>query len=82
MEHRRFTASTTGYLYNLTDKERAKPFYAVHFQEAPSTSDEGAKSIAWKFPALIVSDMVDDTESVANRVAELLEKHWDDEVAK
>jgi len=77
-EHRCFTASSTAYLRNLDSQDLRQPCFAVHYQSAPEKTERGT-SIGLKFPMLIVAGYLEDQEAVAEKVAAILEKHWEDE---
>lgn len=77
-EHQRFTACATAYLRNLDREDRAADCYAVHYQAPPEKTETGT-SISLRWPLLIVSAYATGPEKVAERVARILNKHWDDE---
>lgn len=74
-EHKCFTVSGTAYLRNLT-REEISDAVAVHYQKPPRET-EGGKSIGLRFPLLIVAEYVEDKEGVAEKVAAILNEHWD-----
>lgn len=76
-EHRCFTVDTTSYLRNLNREDLTERCVAIHYQKPPTKTETGT-SIGLRFPMLILGNYIDDAEKVAQRVADLLEKHWDD----
>lgn len=79
-DHKFFSVSTTAYLANLSPEERAARCVAIHFERAPKTTETGL-SLGMIFPVLIVSNYVDTPNEVAERVAAILNKHWDEGAA-
>lgn len=77
--HTCFTVSTTAYLRNLDNEDRRAETYAVHYQKPPEDLGDGRRSIGMIFPTLIVSAYMAEPEKIAQRVADILNKHWDDE---
>lgn len=75
-DHKRFTAAPTAYLRNRA--AQAGETIAVHFQE-PSKEAGGFRSISLKFPVLVLTGYVANAEAVAEKVARILNDHWDDE---
>jgi hypothetical protein len=76
-EHQRFTASSTAYLRSLAPEELAAETFAVHYQDPPRVGD-GSTSISLRFPALVVSAYLCEAEAVAEKVARILNAHWDE----
>lgn len=71
----RFTASSTAYMRNA---DRNQQFFAVHYQAPDRQLPEGGVRMSLRFPMLIVAEYVNQPEAVAEKVARILEKHWDD----
>jgi hypothetical protein len=67
--HQRFSVSQTAYIANLSKEERREGAFAVHFASSPNSM------IA---PVLIVTSYLSDPKGVAEQVAAILEKHWED----
>ncbi|MAW99553.1 MAG: hypothetical protein CMN72_07870 [Sphingomonas sp.] len=78
-EHRCFTVSETSYLRALDDEDRRADCVAVHYQKPPRINDDGRTTFSLNFPLLIVSAYAANSREVAERVAAILNKHWDDE---
>ena len=76
--HHFFTVSSTAYMRNLSAEDRREECFAVHYQAAPKKT-EGGTSIGLCAPVLIVSLWMSEQRAIANRVARILNKHWDDE---
>ena len=74
-EHQCFTVSDTAYLRNIDLKSRC---VAVHYQKPPTITDNG-QSIGLRFPFLILAEYIEDADKVAEKVARILNAHWDDE---
>lgn len=77
-DHKRFTVAATAYLLNLNREEMQSPAYAVHYQDPPRPSETGGEIISLRFPTLIVAAYVSDPQAVAEKVAGILNRHWDD----
>lgn len=77
-DHRCFTVATTNYLRNLDREDLNGRCVAVHYQKPPKKTEQGT-SFGLRIPALIVTDYLVDPDVVAQRVADILERHWDDE---
>lgn len=77
--HQCFTVSATSYLRNLDREEINEQQIAVHFQQAPVLHEDGRKSISLNYPILILSLYISNREEIAEKVARILNKHWDDE---
>ena len=75
-EHTCFTVDTTGYLRNLDREDLAAPCVAVLYQTTPTKTERGT-SHSLRFPMLIMAHYLDDASDVAQRVADILNKHWD-----
>lgn len=78
-EHKRFTVSQTSYIRNLTAADRREPCFAVHYQKAPRITEYGT-SMSLAFPTLLVTGYLQEPEQIAQRVADILNKHWDDQL--
>lgn len=79
-EHKVWTADATSYLRNLDREDLQAECIAVHYQKAPKRSEDGkTTSMSLRFPTLIVSAYCAEPRDVAERVAAILNKHWDDE---
>lgn len=78
--HKCFTASGTSYLRNLDREDLQGPCIAVHYQKPPTRDEEaGTTSFGLRFPMLVIALYVEDQEAVAQRVADILNRHWDDD---
>ncbi|WP_260927437.1 hypothetical protein [Novosphingobium sp. 9] len=75
--HQCFTASATSYLRNMDHEDRREPCFAVHYQKPPEDAGNGMRSISLNFPLLVVSLYADAPKDVAERVARILNAHWD-----
>jgi len=76
-EHQRFTVSSTAYLRNLSSEDRQAEALAVHYQDAPTKTEAGTH-ISLRFPTLIVASYVNQPHEIADKVARILNAHWDD----
>jgi hypothetical protein len=77
--HERFTASTTAYLRNLDAEDLRGEVWAIHHQEAPRPGKEPGSTIhSLRFPTLIVANYLTQPREVAEKVARILNQHWDD----
>tara|TARA_B100000678_G_scaffold260020_1_gene240572 strand:+ start:89 stop:334 length:246 start_codon:yes stop_codon:yes gene_type:complete len=74
-EHKCFTVSSTAYLRNLT-REEMNDAVAVHYQ-APPRKTEGGTCHSLNFPLLVIAGFVEDPEGVAEKVAAILNEHWE-----
>ncbi|SKB32643.1 hypothetical protein [Sphingopyxis flava] len=74
--HQRFTVSTTSYLRNLSREDLFAETLAVHYQDPPRKTETGT-SISLRFPMLILAFYLEEQQAVAEKVAGILEKHWD-----
>jgi hypothetical protein len=79
-DHQRFTVSATAYMRNQDRAALNGRWIAVHYQDPPRATETG-RSISMRFPTLIVADYVDDPAALAEKVAAILNKYWDDEVS-
>lgn len=77
--HIAFTVAPTRYLANLDRKDLRGEHIAVHYQKAPVTNEDGSTSISLIMPVLITSLYLAERQEVAEKVAALLNKHWDDD---
>jgi hypothetical protein len=75
-EHQCFSVSTTAYMRNF-DPEEGGEVYAVHYQRPPVKLENGGTSFGLVFPTLIVSAYMAEPEKIAQRVAGILNQHWD-----
>jgi hypothetical protein len=77
-QHQCFTVSSTAYIRNLDRDDRRVEHFAVHYQRAPEKTERGV-SIGMIAPVLIVSLWMSEQKAIAEKVARILNKHWDDE---
>lgn len=77
-DHQCFTVSQTAYLRNLSAEDRRQDCFAVHYQKPPRKTAGGGTSLSMKFPTLVVTGYLEEPEKIAQRVADILNKHWDD----
>lgn len=75
----RFTANKTNYLANLSKHDIHEETFAVLYQHPPRDTEEYGRVYSMRFPFLIVSNYFGDEEFLANKVARILDKYWDDE---
>ena len=75
-EHKCFTVNTTSYLRNLHREDLSGRCVAVHYQKPPTKTENGT-SFGLRFPMLIVSGYLEEPDEVAERVAAILNAHWD-----
>lgn len=75
-KHTAWTVSSTAYLRNLEPEDLDRECIAIHHQNAPKRNESGGTTLSVKCPALIVSLYYDPRE-VADRVAAILNAHWD-----
>lgn len=82
-EHQRFTAEGTAYMHNLSrDDLYHHKWMAVLYQDPPKRDEvRRTTSISLRAPVLIVSHYLEDERAVAEKVARILNKHWDDDDA-
>ncbi|ALC13800.1 hypothetical protein [Sphingopyxis sp. 113P3] len=76
--HQRFTVSSTSYLRNLSREDLRSETLAVHYQDPPRKTETGT-SISLRFPMLILAFYLKEQHAIADKVAAILEKHWDDD---
>ena len=76
--HQCFTASSTAYMRNLTADDRRDECIAIHYQAAPKDLGDGRSSVSLRAPVLIVSLYMDEQKAIADKVARILNAHWDD----
>lgn len=75
-EHKRFTAETTAY---RPDRDNREPTWAVLYQDPPRPGSEPSTTThSLRFPCLVVADYAANPQGIAEKVARLLERHWDD----
>lgn len=77
-DHKCFTVSDTAYLRNLSGEDLRGDCIAVHYQSPPSVTETGL-SIGLRFPMMIMAGYLEQPREVAEKVARILEKHWDSE---
>lgn len=77
-DHQCFTVATTAYLRNLSPEDRREQCFAVHYQEPDKDLGNGRKSISMRAPVLIVSFWMEGQEAIAEKVARILNAHWED----
>lgn len=75
-EHQCFTVSTTAYLHN-SRPDRDQDVIAVYYEAPPRKNGNGTTSYSMIAPVLVVTDYMADPEGIAQRVAEILNQHWD-----
>lgn len=79
-EHVSWTVNATSYLRNLDSEDLDAETIAVHYQKAPEKTETGTR-ISLCFPTLIVSGYCSEPREVADRVARILNAHWDEPAA-
>ena len=79
-EHVAWTVDATSYLRNLDSEDLRAETFAVHHQAAPEQTETGTR-ISLRFPTLIVSGYCSEPREVADRVARILNAHWDEPAA-
>lgn len=72
--HKCFTVSDTAYLRNVDTRGRC---VAIHYQKPPTKTENGM-NIGLRFPMLIVADYLEDMDTVAEKVASILNAHWEE----
>lgn len=78
-DHRCFTVDTTSFLRNLNREDLRERCVAIHYQSPPvRNEDAGTTRIGLRFPMLIIAGYLEKPDEVAQRVADVLEKHWDE----
>lgn len=75
--HQCFTVSTTAYLRNLSAEDRREECFAIHYQKADEDLGEGRKAISMRAPVLIVSHWMANQKSVGERIAAILNDHYE-----
>ncbi|WP_179504381.1 MULTISPECIES: hypothetical protein [unclassified Sphingomonas] len=76
--HECFTVASTNYIRNLGEEDRRGEHIAIHYGKPPVRNNEtGTVTFGLIFPLLIVSLYSSEREQVAERVAEILNAHWD-----
>lgn len=75
--HTVWTVDSTAYLRNLDSEDLRADAIAVHYQRPPRKTERGT-SHSLRFPLLIVAGYVEQPRDVADKVAAILNKHWDD----
>ena len=73
--HKCFTVDGTAYLRNLDREDLRGPCVAIHHQSKPKRTENGT-SFGLRYPMLILANYIDDADAVAQRVADILNKHW------
>ena len=79
-EHVTWTVNATSYLRNLDSEDLHAETIAVHYQAPPEKTETGTR-ISLCFPTLIVSGYCSEPREVADRVARILNAHWDEPAA-
>lgn len=74
--HQCFTVSTTAYMRNLNRDELRERCVAIHYQDAPKQTERGT-AISMRFPLLILAYYVEETDSEAEKIARILNAHYD-----
>lgn len=76
--HKCFTVASTSYVRNLDHESRLGEHFAIHYGKPPVRNEEtGTTTFGMIFPLLIVSLYCSEQEKVAERVAEILNAHWE-----
>lgn len=76
--HTVWTVDSTAYLRNLDKEDRRGECIAIHHQSPPvRNEDAGTTSMGMRFPVLIVSLYIGEQREMAERVAAILNAHWD-----
>lgn len=76
--HQRFTVESTNYLRNLDREDIAADQIAVLYQDPPRETATGT-SLSLRIPALLLTLYVENRQEIAEKVARILNAHWDDE---
>lgn len=77
--HKRFTVSGTAYMRNQSREALwSNRWLAIHYQAPPKKTERGV-SMGMRFPILILADYVEDQQATAEKVARILEQHWDED---
>lgn len=79
-QHKCFTVDPTSYLRNLDGDDLREPCIAIHYQAPPRDNGNGTRSISLRVPMMVMSLYLGDQQGVAEKVARILEKHWNDEM--
>lgn len=78
-EHFCFTVDSTAYLRNLDQEDIEADCVAVHYQQLPVRNEEtGSTSMGLRFPTLLVAGHLKNPREIADRVATILNAHWDE----
>lgn len=78
--HQCFTVSTTAYLRSLSDEAISERTFAIHYQDAPKKTPTGtSRSMRW--PLLILAHYVDGPEAEAEKIARILNAHYDEKAS-
>lgn len=77
--HQCFTVSDTNYLRNLHRDDLRGECFAVHYERAPERLEGGRTRYSMIFPMLVVSLYFEEQRAIAEKVARILNRHWDDE---
>lgn len=76
--HTVWTVDSTSYLRNLDKQDLRGECIAIHYQKPPVRNEEkGSTSYSMIFPTLVVSLYISEQREMAERVAAILNKHWD-----
>jgi hypothetical protein len=75
--HQCWSVSATSYLRNLDADDLEANAFAVHYEAPPQRNDNGTTSHSLIMPMLLVTDYAAMPKDVADRVAEILNAHWD-----
>lgn len=72
--HQYFEATTTAW---QPDRSERKALQAVIYCPKPRKTERGT-SYGMRFPVLVVTDLATGPEAIAQKVADILNKHWDE----
>lgn len=75
--HQCWSVSATSYLRNLEPDDLKANAIAVHYSAPPKRNDDGTTSISLTMPMLLVTGYASAPQDVADRIAEILNAHWD-----
>lgn len=75
--HECWTVSATSYLRNLDSDDLEAEAFAVHYSAPPKHNENGTTTLSLIMPMLLVTGYAAIPKDVADRVAELLNAHWD-----
>lgn len=78
--HQLFTVNETAYLRNLAPDDVNGRCVAIHYQRPPETTERG-QSIGLRMPILVMSLYFTEQDKIAQRVADILNKHWNEDAA-